>query len=137
MPGAQRPRNLPWSSLSGGSQTTHAMTRGLARVGSGNEAASSGSSSQKVLAAGLKTTMWPTSACSAREEAPGLTFAQAAQKAIELGGIYDGHEANPDVNRMTKASVAALAGEGLVASARDKYPHDGSTHSFCGELCRG
>jgi xanthine dehydrogenase molybdenum-binding subunit len=47
----------------------------------------------------------------------GLSFAQAAQRAIQLGGIYDGHEA-PDVNKVTKAAVAALAGQGLVVSAR-------------------
>ena len=60
----------------------------------------------------------------------GLSFAEAAQRAIQLGGIYDGHEANPDVNKQTKASVAGLAGQGLVASAKDKFPHDGQTFSY-------
>ena len=60
----------------------------------------------------------------------GLSLAQAAQRAIELGGIYDGHEATSDVNKFTKASVAALAGQGLVAAARDNYGRDGSTHSY-------
>ena len=32
-----------------------------------------------------------------------MSLAQAAQKAIELGGIYDGHEAPDDVNKATKA----------------------------------
>ncbi len=32
----------------------------------------------------------------------GMSFAEAAQKAIQLGGIYDGHEVNPDVNKVTK-----------------------------------
>jgi CO/xanthine dehydrogenase Mo-binding subunit len=59
-----------------------------------------------------------------------LTLAQAAERAIQLGGIYDGHEAPDEVNKMTKASVAALAGQGLVAAAKDQYPHDGATHSF-------
>jgi CO/xanthine dehydrogenase Mo-binding subunit len=59
-----------------------------------------------------------------------MTLAQAAQRAIQMGGIYDGHEAPPDVNKYTKASVAALAGKGLVAAARDKYPHDGQTFSY-------
>src|SRR5260370_15535353 len=59
-----------------------------------------------------------------------MTFAQAAQRAIELGGKYDGHEAPADVNKMTKGSVAALAGQGLVAAARDNYPRDGMTHSY-------
>src|SRR4030088_6602 len=60
----------------------------------------------------------------------GMTFAQAAQRAIELGGKYDGHEAPADLNKVTKASVAALAGQGLVAAARDNYPRDGMTHSY-------
>src|SRR4030088_1844724 len=60
----------------------------------------------------------------------GMTFAQAAQHAIELGGKYDGHEAPADVNKMTKASIASLAGQGLVAAARDNYPRDGMTHSY-------
>ena len=32
----------------------------------------------------------------------GMSFAEAAQHAIKLGGIYDGHEVNPDVNKATK-----------------------------------
>jgi CO/xanthine dehydrogenase Mo-binding subunit len=57
-------------------------------------------------------------------------LAQAAQQAIQLGGIYDGHEAAPDLNKVTKASVAAVAGQGLVAAAKDNYPRDGQTFSY-------
>src|SRR5664279_4405565 len=60
----------------------------------------------------------------------GMSLAQAAQRAIQLGGVYDGHEPPADVNKMTKAAVAALAGQGLVAAAKDKYPRDGATHSY-------
>ena len=49
----------------------------------------------------------------------GLTLAQAAKRAIEPDGASDGQHAPADVNRMTKASVAALTGQGLVAAARD------------------
>jgi CO/xanthine dehydrogenase Mo-binding subunit len=59
-----------------------------------------------------------------------MTLAQAAQKAIELGGEYDGHELPKDINAMTKASATALAGQGLLGVARDNYPHNGQTHSF-------
>ena len=41
-----------------------------------------------------------------------MTFAQAAQKAIELGGKYDGHELPEDINAFTKTSATALAGPG-------------------------
>jgi xanthine dehydrogenase molybdenum-binding subunit len=60
----------------------------------------------------------------------GMTLAQAAQHAIQLGGIYDGHELPPDINKVTVASAKALAGQGLLAVAKDKYDHDGATHSF-------
>jgi len=60
----------------------------------------------------------------------GMTLAQAAQRAIQLGGIYDGHQAPEDVNKYTKASIAALAGQGLVAAAKDQYPRDGQTFSY-------
>jgi CO/xanthine dehydrogenase Mo-binding subunit len=59
-----------------------------------------------------------------------LTFAQAAQKAIELGGIYDGHEMPEGINAFTQQSVRALAGRGLIAAARDSYPRDGATQSY-------
>jgi CO/xanthine dehydrogenase Mo-binding subunit len=59
-----------------------------------------------------------------------MTLAQAAQKAIELGGKYDGHEAPENVNRITKQSTQALAGQGLIGVGRDTYPHDGATNSY-------
>ena len=59
-----------------------------------------------------------------------MTLAQAAQRAIELGGIYDGHEPPKDINKMTTASAAALAGQGLVAVARDTIRTTALTHSY-------
>jgi CO/xanthine dehydrogenase Mo-binding subunit len=50
-----------------------------------------------------------------------MTYAEAAQKAVDMGGKYDGHEAPGDINPMTAASVAALAGSGLVGVAKDNY----------------
>jgi len=60
----------------------------------------------------------------------GISLAQAARRAIELGGTFDGHEVPADVNAYTKRSAAALAGQGLMGVARDNYKHDGATHSF-------
>jgi CO/xanthine dehydrogenase Mo-binding subunit len=60
----------------------------------------------------------------------GLSFAQAAKRAMELGGRYDGHELPQDINAFTKNSAAALAGQGLMGVAKDNYKRDGSTHSF-------
>ncbi len=123
-------KNLPWSCASGGSQTTHAMTRAAYAV------ANDAKQKLKELAAkkygGTADSYDVANARVFRKGGgAGMTFAQAAQYAIEVGGIYDGHEAPADVNAMTKTSIAALAGQGLVAAARDKAPHDGQTHSFC------
>ena len=54
-----------------------------------------------------------------------MSFAAAARKAIELGGKYDGHEVDPKLNPMTKASAKAIAGSGLVGVAKDKLPKKG------------
>jgi len=54
-----------------------------------------------------------------------LTYAKAAQRAIELGGAFSGKEAPDDINPITKASVAGLAGTGLIGVAKDKLPITG------------
>jgi xanthine dehydrogenase molybdenum-binding subunit len=59
-----------------------------------------------------------------------MTYAEAAKKAIEMGGKYDGHEAPDDINPMTAASTAALAGSGLIGVAKDNYPVTGVPPAF-------
>jgi len=49
-----------------------------------------------------------------------LTYAQAAQRAIELGGKYDGHEVADELNPITKSAAAGVAGSGLVGVAQDQ-----------------
>lgn len=56
----------------------------------------------------------------------GLSYAQAAQKAIELGNQYDGTIAPEDINTMTADSVAALAGSGLIGVAKDNLHKEGT-----------
>ena len=121
-------KHLPFTCVSGGSQTTHAMTRAAH--------AAAMDARQKLQDIGAKSLGGkPEDYTVANERvfrkgSAGMTLAQAAQRAIELGGQYDGHEAPADVNKVTKASVASLAGQGLVAAAKDKYPRDGMTHSY-------
>jgi xanthine dehydrogenase molybdenum-binding subunit len=121
--------NLPWTCVSGGSQTTHAMTRAAHAAGMDARR-----KLQEIAAKNLGGKPEDYEVANERVfhrgGGHGMTLAQAAQRAIQMGGIYDGHEAPPDVNKYTKASVAALAGKGLVAAARDKYPHDGQTFSY-------
>jgi xanthine dehydrogenase molybdenum-binding subunit len=60
----------------------------------------------------------------------GMTYAEAARRAIALGGKYDGHELPEDINVMTKHSATALAGTGLIGVAKDNLPVDGSPSAF-------
>ncbi len=122
-------KDLPFTCVSGGSQTTHAMTRAA-------HAAAMDAKKKLQEIAARKLGGKPEQYEVANERVfrkgggAGMTMAQAAIYAIELGGIYDGHEAPADVHKLTKASVAALAGQGLVAAAKDNYPRDGSTFSY-------
>lgn len=122
-------KNLPWTCVSGGSQTTHAMTRAA------YAAAMDGKQKLQEIAAkalGGKPDQYEVANERVFRKGGGrsMTLAQAAQHAIQLGGKYDGHEPPEDVNKFTKASIAAFAGQGLVAAAKDKYPHDGQTFSY-------
>ncbi len=58
------------------------------------------------------------------DRAKKLSFAAAAQRAIELGGKYSGKEAPADIFFLTQASVAGLAGTGLVGVAKDNLKLD-------------
>jgi CO/xanthine dehydrogenase Mo-binding subunit len=111
----------------GGSQTTHAMTRAA------HAAASDARTKLQEIAA--KTFGGrPDSYRIANEKVSGpggsMTLAQAAQKAIELGGRYDGHELPENINAFTRTSATALAGQGLMGVARDNYGRDGTSKSY-------
>jgi len=122
-------KNLPWACPSGGSQTTHAMTRAAHAV-----AMDATKKLQQIAAKDLGGK--PEEYLVANERVfrkgggPGMSLAQAAKRAIQLGGIYDGHELPKDINKFTVASATALAGQGLLAVAKDNYPRDGVTHSY-------
>src|SRR5690606_31385544 len=56
----------------------------------------------------------------------GMTYAEAAQRAIELGGKFAGHEVPSDLNDLTKAAAAGVAGTGLVGVAKDNLALTGT-----------
>jgi CO/xanthine dehydrogenase Mo-binding subunit len=120
-------KNLPWSCVSGGSQTTHAHTRAAHAAG-----ADAVTKLQEIAAKTHGGSPESYKVANERVSGPGgsMTLAQAAQKAIELGGKYDGHELPENINAFTKASATALAGQGLMGVARDTYKRDGVTHSY-------
>ena len=122
-------KNLPWSCQSGGSQTTHAMTR--AAYAGGMDA----KTKLQQIAAKVHGGR-PEDYEVARERVfrkgggASMSLAQAAERAIALGGIYDGHTLPADINKMTVTAATALAGQGLMGVARDNYGQDGQSFSF-------
>jgi CO/xanthine dehydrogenase Mo-binding subunit len=123
-------KGLPWSCLSVGSQTTHAMTRA-------NHAGAMDAKRklQEIAARDLGGTPDDYELGNERvfrkgQPARGLTYAEAAKRAIALGEKYDGHQVPDDIHAMTKAAAAQLAGLGLMGVAKDAYPRDGDTYSF-------
>jgi CO/xanthine dehydrogenase Mo-binding subunit len=123
-------RHLPYSCLSVGSQTTHAMTRA-----SHASAMDARRKLQEIAARDLggEPDQYELGGEHVfRRDSPGrgMTYAQAAARAIELGGRYDGHELPQDIHATTRAAAAALVGLGLMGVAKDAYPHDGTTYSF-------
>jgi CO/xanthine dehydrogenase Mo-binding subunit len=122
-------RNLPWSCVSGGSQTIHAMTR-AAHATATDAIKKMQQIAAKDLGGRPEDYVVANERVARRGGGAGITLAKAAQRAIELGGIYDGHEVPNEINAFTKRSAAALAGQGLMGVAKDAYPRDGTSISF-------
>jgi CO/xanthine dehydrogenase Mo-binding subunit len=123
-------KGLPWTCMSVGSQTTHAMTRA-------NHAAAMDAKRklQEIAASDLggspdDYTIGAERVFHTRNSSRGLTYARAAARAIELGGRFDGHELPDNIHAVTKAAAALHAGKGVMGVAKDTYPRDGDTYSF-------
>jgi len=123
-------RHLPWSAVQAGSQSTHAHTR--ANHAAGLDAKQK---LQEIAARDLGGRPEDYETSDGRvyrrsNPSQGMTLGRAATRAIELGGRYSGEEFDEDLNDMTKASVRALAGQGLVAAARDTFGGEGGLQSW-------
>ena len=108
-------KHLPWSCSQGGSSTTHAHTRAnyaagldlaqklreIAALKFGRSPEHYEIENERVIRKGQATEF--------------ITFAEAAERAIGLGGRYDGHEVPEEVNGMTKRAAFALKGRGAVS----------------------
>jgi CO/xanthine dehydrogenase Mo-binding subunit len=123
-------KHLPYSNVSVGSQTTHAMTRA-------NHAGAMDAKRklQEIAARDLGGSPDDYDLADERvflKSSPGrgMSYAAAARRAIAIGGKYDGHELPEDIHPFTKASATALVGLGLMGVAKDVYPRDGTTYSF-------
>jgi CO/xanthine dehydrogenase Mo-binding subunit len=59
-----------------------------------------------------------------------MTFAQVAQRAIALGGEYDGHTLPSDINAATVPAANIHVGTGLMGVARDNFGGEGGIYSW-------
>ena len=114
-------KHLPWSCVQGGSSTAHAHTRANHAAGTDLK-----QKLQEIAATDLGGRPEDYDVADERvfrrgNRGRGMTFARAAERAIELGGKFDGHELPDDINPVTKASATALAGLGLMGVAKDNY----------------
>lgn len=123
-------RGLPWTCMSVGSQTTHAMTRA-------NHAGAMDAKRKLQEIAAKDLGGAPDDYLLGAERvfrkgnpSRGLSYAQAAKRAIELGGRYDGHEVPEDIHAVTKGAAKINEGLGLMGVAKDVYKRDGDTYSF-------
>ena len=119
-------RHLPWNLGQFGSNTSFTMTRTnyvaavdaleklleIAAIDLGGAPADYDIDNERVF---LKS-----------DPATFISYADAAARAIELGGKYSGQYVPEDINSMTSRSVAALAGSGLIGVAKDNLEKQGT-----------
>ena len=123
-------RNLPWNIGQFGSNTSYTMTR------TNYVAAQDAVAKLKEIAAkdlGGKADDYDidgTRVFAKANPSKSLSYGDAAKRAIELGGKFDGHELPADIHPMTQGSAKALAGTGLIGVARDNLPVSGQPTAF-------
>lgn len=120
-------RGMPNSSVQAGSQTTHAHTR--ANYAAAQDAL------RKIRAIAARQLGGNANAYrvdNGRVSGPGgsMTFAQVAQRAIALGGEYDGHTLPGDINAATVPAANMHVGTGLMGVARDNFGGEGGIYSW-------
>lgn len=120
-------RGMPNSSVQAGSQTTHAHTR--ANYAAAEDAL------RKIRTIAARTLGGSANAYrvdNGRVMGPGgsMSFAQVAERAIQLGGEFDGHVLPDTINAATVPAATMHAGTGLVGVARDNYGGEGSIYSW-------
>ncbi|HET7812586.1 MAG TPA: xanthine dehydrogenase family protein molybdopterin-binding subunit [Steroidobacteraceae bacterium] len=121
-------KNLPWNIGQFGSNTSYTMTR------TNYVAAQDMLAKLKEIAArdlGGKPEDYDVDGAKVfSKTGKSMSYADAARRAIALGGKFDGHELPADINPMTRASATALAGTGLIGVAKDNLPWTGQPSAF-------
>jgi CO/xanthine dehydrogenase Mo-binding subunit len=120
-------KGMPRSTVQAGSQTTHAHTR--ANHAAGMDALRK---VREVAAAAMGGSPGAYRVDAGQVSGPGgsMSLAQIAERAIAMGGQYDGHLLPEDIHEQTVPAAQMLAGQGLMGIARDNYGGEGSIYSW-------
>ena len=119
-------RNLPWTLGQFGSNTS--FTESRANYASGMDAVQK---LKEIAARDLGGSpgdydMGNESVFARANPSRRLTYAAAAQRAVQLGGRFSGEEVPDDINEMTARAVEGIAGTGLIGVARDNLEKNGT-----------
>ncbi len=124
-------KHLPWSAIQGGSQTTHGHTRSNWAAGLEAKKRLQEIAADRFGGSPDSFDVGEGRVFRRGNRGQAMTFGQAAERAIQLGGVYDGSQLPEDINEMTTRSATALAGRGLVVAAKDNFETGGRNMSFC------
>jgi xanthine dehydrogenase molybdenum-binding subunit len=120
-------RGLPWNSAQAGSLTSSTQSRTMYVAALDTKAKLLEIAAQALGGAPADYDLGDEKVVSKADPSKSITYAAAAQKAIELGGKFSGKEPPKDINPITVQAVAMIAGSGLVGVAKDSLPRVGVT----------
>jgi CO/xanthine dehydrogenase Mo-binding subunit len=124
-------RALPWNSVQAGSNTTFTETR--------TNYVAAMDLRRKLLEIAAKDLggtpddydLGAERVVAKADPAKVLTFAQAAKRAVQLGGAFSGRDLPADIHAITRQAASAIAGTGLIGVAKDNLPKSGLVPGFC------
>src|SRR5882757_1247596 len=120
-------RGLPWNSNQAGSLTASTQSRTMYVAAVDMKEKLTDIAAQMLGGAAADYDLGDEKVVSKADASKSITYAQAAKKAMELGGKYTGKEVPNDINPVTKHGVDMIAGTGLIAVAKDNLPRVGIT----------
>ncbi len=120
-------RGLPWNSNQAGSLTASTESRTMYVAAMDAKAKLLGIAAQVLGGAASDYDLGNEKVVSKADPAKSISYAEAARKAVELGGTFSGKEAPKDINPVTKHGLDMIAGSGLIGVAKDNLPRVGVT----------
>ncbi len=125
-------RGLPWNSSQAGSLTASTQSRTMYAAAMEMKTLLTDIASQMLGGQPGDYDLGDEKVVSKADPSKSITYAQAAQKAMELGGKYVGdlsavgEEETKKLNAITISAVGMIKGTGLIAVAKDEAPRVGT-----------